>query len=362
MDPTILNNLNADITDTTKLLKNIKDNKNDEMLKLHNMYQLINQISNIMDNINLKKKIATPFLKWVGGKTQIIEQILDKMPNKINNYHELFLGGGSVLLGVLSLLNNNKISISGKIYAYDINAGLINVYKQIQTNADEVLKYIQYYINEYDKCKKNPEIVNDKKHINRNPKTKEEAMKCKESFYYWIRKKINTIENNTAEHAGLFIVINKTTFRGMYRTGPNGFNVPYGNYKTTPKMMTKEDITKVSSLIKDVEFICCDFETPLSNIKCNDYIYIDPPYVPENKKSFVGYNIDGFNLEQHIKLFNLIKQQKNIKFCMSNSNVKLVNDAFKDYNISQIKCRRSINAKNPQSTTTELIITNYYKL
>jgi len=81
--------------------------------------------------------------------------------------------------------------------------------------------------------------------------------------------------------------------------------------------------------------------------------------MPENKMSFVGYNSDGFNLEQHNKLFNLIKHKKNIKFCMSNSNVKAVSTAFKDYNILQLKCRRSINAKKPQSTTTELIITNY---
>ena len=235
----------------------------------------------------------------------------------------------------------------------------INIYKQIQINKDEVWKYIQYYINEYDKCKTNPQIINDKKQINRNPETKEEAMECKENYYYWIRKKFNTIENNSAEHAGLFIVINKTTFRGMYRSGPNGFNVPYGNYKTTPKMMSKEDINKISLLIKDVEFICYDFESSLSNVNCNDYIYLDPPYMPENEKSFVGYNNDGFNLEQHNKLFKLIKQKKNIKFCMSNSNVKSVFDVFKDYNISRIKCKRSINAKNPQSMTTELIITNY---
>lgn len=235
---------------------------------------------------------------------------------------------------------------------------MINAYKHIQNNKDDIYKLIHKYINEYDSC---PILQKSNKteNVNRNPSTIEEAMKCKENYYYWLRKKFNSIEKNTPEHAALFIVINKTTFRGMYREGPNGFNVPYGNYKTTPTMMTKQEINEISELLKDVIFVCCDFEEAFKNIKNGDYLYLDPPYAPETRTSFVDYNSSGFNIEKHNKLFEIIKKQKNIKFCMSNANVKLVYDSFKDYTMNTIQCKRSINSKKPQSTTTELIITNH---
>ena len=106
---------------------------------------------------NLQK----PFLKWVGGKTQIIQQLLNKFPNEMDNYHEIFLGGGSVLLAILSLQKQNKIKIKNKIYAYDINQVLINVYKHVQSNKDELYEYIKYYIDEF------KSIVGS--HINRSP-------------------------------------------------------------------------------------------------------------------------------------------------------------------------------------------------
>jgi DNA adenine methylase len=297
--------------------------------------------------------LTKPFLKWLGGKTQIIYYILAKTPTIINNYHEMFIGGGSVLLGNLTLQKYNKITIKGNVFAYDVNIGLINVYKQIQSNKDELYKYIQLYITTYDKC-----IIIKKSEVNRNATTIEDALKSKENYYYWMRKKFNSLDKTTVEHAALFIVINKTTFRGMYREGPNGFNVPYGNYKKTPLMISKQELSNLSDLIKDVKFVCCDFEVAFKNIKCNDYIYLDPPYMPETSTSFVKYNEMGFGIKKHNNLFNIIKTQKNIKFCMSNSNTKLVNDNFKNYKIEYIKCKRSINSKKPQSTTYEVIITN----
>ena len=94
-------------------------------------------------------KIQKPFLKWVGGKTQIIDKIISKIPNEINNYHELFLGGGSVLFAVLSLQKQHKIIIKNKIYAYDLNKDLINVYKNIQSNKEELFRIINVYLKQY---------------------------------------------------------------------------------------------------------------------------------------------------------------------------------------------------------------------
>ena len=295
-------------------------------------------------------KIQKPFLKWVGGKTQIINEIISKIPKEINNYYELFLGGGSVLFAILSLQKQNKIVIKNKIYAYDINSVLINVYKNIQNNKDELYKWITLYINEYDGI--------DGTIINRKPTSIEEAKTSKESYYYWIRSKYNNIDKSTIECSALFMFINKTCFRGMYREGPNGYNVPYGHYKKTPTIISETELNYISDLIKNVEFKHSSFSDSIKNIKEGDFVYLDPPYAPEHSKSFVGYVANGFNLDTHNLLFSEIKKLGKIKFVMSNAKVQLVTDNFKEYNCDDIIARRAINSKNPGSTTTEVIIYN----
>jgi len=295
-------------------------------------------------------KIQKPFLKWVGGKTQIIDSIVSKLPKEINNYHELFLGGGSVLFAILSLQKHNKILIKNKIYAYDINTNLINMYKNIQNNKEELYKILKSYFEEYDN------ITGDI--INRKPKNIEEAKTSKESYYYWIREKYNNIDINTIECSSLFMFINKTCFRGMYREGPNGYNVPYGHYKKTPSIISEIELNYISELIKNVEFKHNSFIDSIKNVKDGDFVYLDPPYAPENSKSFVGYVQDGFNLKTHELLFAEIKKLENIKFIMSNAKVDIVTDCFKDYNCDEIIARRAINSKNPGSTTIEVIIYN----
>ena len=143
-----------------------------------------------------KCKIQKPFLKWVGGKTQIIDNIISKIPKEINNYHELFLGGGSILFAILSMQKNNEIVIKNQIYAYDINLGLINLYKNIQKNKYELYKYIESYIKEYDSI--------DGIIIDRKPKSIIEAKTSKESYYYWMRNKFNNIDKNNIEYSALF--------------------------------------------------------------------------------------------------------------------------------------------------------------
>lgn len=309
-----------------------------------------------------------PFLKWVGGKTQIIDKIIKKFPKEINNYHELFLGGGSVLLALLSLRAQQKIIIKNKIYAYDINNALIHVYKHIQENADELYKYIEIYINDYDNINNSIKYDNMskeeekcKKTLIRNPTTLEDAKKYKESYYYWMRKTYNdSVDKTTVKCAALFMIINKTCFRGMYREGPNGFNVPYGHYKKTPTIITKENLTVISELIKDVEFVHADFCISIKNPVSGDFVYLDPPYAPINEDSFVGYVSGGFDLEKHKQLFCGIKEfnTNKIKFAMSNANVKLVIDNFVGYKCDNIVARRAINSKNPGSTAKEVIIYN----
>ena len=309
------------------------------------------KLSEIVTNNKMTDvKLQKPFLKWVGGKTQILGSIINKIPVEINNYHELFLGGGSVLLAVLSLQKQNKIVIKNKIYAYDVNSALINVYKHIQNNKEEVYKFINLYIKEYDTIEGG--------NVNRKPSTLEEAKTSKESYYYWVRNKYNNMDKNTVECAALFMFINKTCFRGMYREGPKGYNVPYGHYKKTPSIITESELNNISELIKDVVFMHSDYNSSIKNVKEGDFVYLDPPYAPENDKSFVGYVADGFSLEAHLKLFAEIKKFNKIKFVMSNAKVKLVTDNFEEYNCEDIIARRAINSKKPGSTTTEVIIYN----
>jgi len=300
-------------------------------------------------NIILQK----PFLKWVGGKTQHIQQIINSFPDNMENYHEIFLGGGSVLLALLSLQKAGLITINGSIYAYDLNKQLIQVYRHIQSNKDELIKRVQHYRNEYDKC---PTV--EKGTANRKPVNDTEAKTSRESYYYWMRKKFNLLKDLSIENSALFIMLNKTNFRGVYREGPNGYNVPFGHYKKTPTIISKSEIDKISTLIKDVVFIDADFNESINNSTEGDFVYLDPPYAPQNRKSFVGYTENGFDINMHKKLFKLTKAltTNNIKFAMSNANVELVKKSFDGYTFIEISARRAIHSKNPAAKTTDVLI------
>ena len=311
----------------------------------------MNTYCELLNNDFDKKHIQKPFIKWVGGKTQILDNIMNKIPLEIQNYHEVFLGGGSILLALLSLQKENKIIIKNKVYAYDINIALIYVYKNIQSNKERLYEFIQSYVKEYDEIQGTI--------INRKPINICEAKTSKESYYYWLRNQYNNMDKTSIECSSLFMFINKNCFRGMYREGPNGFNVPYGHYKKTSNIISKSDLDNISELIKDVEFIHSDFSNSMKNIKDGDFAYFDPPYAPENDKSFVNYVSDGFNIEMHNKLFYQIKNMENVKFVLSNAKVSLVLNEFDGYNIEDIVARRAINSKNPESVTTEVIIYNY---
>ena len=307
----------------------------------------------------IQNSLIKPFLKWVGGKTQIIDKIIDKFPKEINDYHEPFLGGGSVLFALLSLIENKEIKLNGHIYTYDLNERLIDVYKQIQNNKDELWEHLNKLIINYNSIELDSIEKEDNKRKNINPQTEGDGKKSKEHYYYYIRNLYNNSKNNI-EISAMFIFLNKTCFRGVYRESKNGFNVPYGNYKN-PSIMTKDILDNVSKMMQNVIFMNSSFEESLSNdFKKGDFVYLDPPYAPENSKSFVGYTKDGFTYDNHIELFNKIKMLKNndIKFAMSNAKVDLVLDNFNDCNIEDVKARRAINSKKPESKTTEVIVYN----
>lgn len=308
--------------------------------------------------------IQKPILKWVGGKTQLLSVILEKFPLEINNYHEPFIGGMSVLLGLLAYKNKGLINITGSIYAYDLNKELIYLYKNIQKYNIELFEATSLLIENYNSI----EILKldiDKKIKNKTMKTLKDSLKSKERYFYWIRNEYNNLSDSDKINligSSMFIFLNKTCFRGLYRVGPNGFNVPFGSY-ISPTILDKNHLDIIQQLIKDVEFIHMNFKESLLNISDGDFVYLDPPYIKENETSFVSYNKEGFDENSNQLLFELIENLsiENKKIMMSNSNSNKLYEIFdnNNYKLIQVEASRRINSKNPESKTTELIIMNY---
>jgi len=269
-------------------------------------------------------------IKWVGGKSKLFSSISSYYPDEINNYHELFVGGGSALLGLLYMINNDKIKVNGKIYAYDSNEILVAYYKQLQSNYSLLFDTVMQI---------------------KNAETDD-----KSEYYYSIRTLYNNRKNSDIMKVAQFVYLNKTCFRGVFRLNKSGgFNVPYGNYKN-PEIVNKEHLEKISQLFKNVEFICCDFEN-VKDIEEKDFVYMDPPYVPEKKGGFVSYSKSGFVKEKHKALFKLCNDMK-CKWVLSNSNTDIVKENLKKFNIQKIDARRAINSTNPAAKTKEVIIYN----
>jgi len=261
-----------------------------------------------------------PILKWVGGKTQILQKVLDKFPAEINDYHEPFMGGGSVFLGVLS---SPSIKVKGTVYASDANPHLVALYKKVQADPEGFIRDMELI------CKD-----------------------LSEERYYLVRG-----EFNKEPTPSRFLYLNKTGFRGLYREGPNGFNVPFGHNKA-PKVYDADHIREVSRIIKDVVFTCQSFKESLERVgDARDFVYLDPPYAPENATSFVSYTSSGFGKDEHELLFHMTRTLL-CPFLMSNSNVTVVRDAFPEpqFTTEIVVARRAINSKDPSAHTNEVLI------
>ena len=298
---------------------------------------------------NQSKFRSKPLLKWSGSKTQSADKILSNFPSEIDNYHELFLGGGSILLGLLKKIKQNKIKINCSINAYDINETLIYMFKNIQRTSHQLLLVINKIVKIYRDLSGTV--------INRNPRKLSEALTSKESYFYWIRSRFNKLsqeKKNTILGSSYFIFLNKTGSCGGYRVTSNGYNVPFGKY-ANPFIINDKHIKIVAKLIKNVNFYHLSFEKAFDKISTTDFMYLDPPCAPRNKKCIVASMTNGFSYEQHKLLFAKCKK---FKFLMSNSDVSIVNKKFKDkkFTIESFAPRKT---KSKFNSVNEVLIKSY---
>jgi DNA adenine methylase len=314
-----------------------------------------------MEEKNKSTKPTKPLLKWVGGKTQLLDTLLPLFPTEIQNYYELFIGGGSILL---ALLSETPRRIQGQIYAYDTNPVLISFYQHLQAQPQALHDILQEIIQEFQSITSTP-LTGDKPI--RKPQTLEEAKTSRESYYYWIRQQYNHLTAEQQQRAygvALFFFLNKTCFRGVFRVGPNGFNVPYGHY-VNPEIVNYEHWMEIHRLIQPVNFMGMDCSISMTLPQPGDFVYLDPPYVQETKTSFVGYSLEGFSLEKSRLLFYQCHQwiERGVSWVMSNSDTPLLNETFpetpeKKYHLQQVTCRRAINSKHPETIANEVIVSH----
>lgn len=288
-----------------------------------------------------------PFLKWVGGKTQILHYIRNQLTGgNFDIYYEPFLGGGSVLLLIISMINAKQLALK-KIIVSDINWQLICLYNSIKNEPSELMTKIdEIYINY-----KNAKVIEyEKRHKCILTSLKEAIKKGKKYVYYYFRKKYNDIKTPCIEVAAYFIILNKLCFRGLYRDGKNGFNTPYGNY-INPHIYNKNNIIKLSYLFNlyNVDFKHQSYEKIRPTDR--DLIYIDPPYYPIRKNAFESYSKHEFN---HDNLVKFTKRCKN--FLQSNSWCHFTIESYKQYENKKILCKRRINSKKPEDHDYEIMI------
>ncbi|NPA03382.1 MAG: DNA adenine methylase [Epsilonproteobacteria bacterium] len=270
-----------------------------------------------------------PFLKWVGGKRNLLPQLLPLTPKKFNTYFEPFLGGGALFF---ELYNLGRIK---KAYLFDKNEELINSYLVVKESPQELLKLLKEFQQHHSK-----------------------------KFYYdiraWDRKKRL---KDPLVRAARFIYLNKTCFNGLYRVNKQGFfNVPLGRYKN-PKIFDEENILLASLALQQATLKVADFSKVLSLANKQDFIYFDPPYYPLNKTSnFTSYTSENFLEKEQRRLFDLFVNlsKKGVRLMESNSNTPFIKELYHSFFIHTVFTSRAINSNpNKRGKISEVVIRNY---
>ena len=295
-----------------------------------------------------KKVELKPFVKWVGGKGQLIEQLEKHIPSYgekvLTKYAEPFVGGGALLFDILSKYNFESL------YIGDTNAELINAYNVVKNNVEELIKKLTDIQLAFV-----PVDENGRKY-----------------YYYTVREKFNSLilnKDTAIEKASLFIFLNKTCFNGLYRVNKKGqFNVPMGAYKN-PTICDEKNLRNVSEALQNVNIVCADYSLSKDFIDKDTFVYLDPPYRPISQTaSFTSYNADCFDDNEQIRLAKFIDEinLSGAKIMLSNSDPQNVNpedtffeELYKAYTINKVEATRAINSKgDSRGKIKELLICN----
>lgn len=317
-----------------------------EDCKLPNLFTIMNIKHN-----DYKKIKARPFLKWAGGKGQLLTEIAEYYPfekGNINRYVEPFVGGGAVLFDILSKYKLEYVCIN------DINVDLINTYRTIQRDTDKLIDIL--------------ENMQEKFLALDTEERKKFFLEQRERYNFLKIRNINN--DNNCEKAGLLIFLNKTCFNGLYRVNKKGlFNVPVGSYKK-PLICDEENLRTIAKLLQNTEITCGDYTKIADRIDDKTFVYIDPPYRPlNNTSSFTAYTANAFDDDEQIRLSKFVQliSEKGARILESNSDPKNnnSNDDFFDkiyisYNIKRVSATRMINSKSSgRGKISELLISNF---
>lgn len=271
-----------------------------------------------------KKIKVQPFLKWAGGKSQLLEQYAVFFPQKYNRYLEPFLGGGAVFF----YLEPDEAILS------DYNKDLIQCFLVVKNNVKQLINLLKTHKEHHGK-----------------------------EYFEEMRKDYNTKKLGKVERVAILIYLNKTCFNGLYRVNSKGeFNVPFGKYKN-PAIFDEENLLAASKLLKQTKLYNGDFSKVLDYAGRDDFVYLDPPYYPLNKtSSFTSYTAERFLEEEQERLANVFKEldKKKCKVMLSNSDTKFIKNLYKDYRIEVVKANRAISCVgDKRGPINELVILNY---
>lgn len=287
--------------------------------------QILRQMSSNLEYMTVKNiSLPRPFVKWVGGKRQLLGVLNAAAPKNFGRYYEPFVGGGAFLFSQLP----NSATIS------DANPELINCYEVIRDDVDGLIRSLVTHKNE-------------------------------EEHFYTVRAK-DLKKLTKVQRASRIIFLNKTCFNGLYRENKSGqFNSPFGRYEN-PKITDKENLLAISEYLNtdSIEIYCEGYQSILSKAVAGDFVYFDPPYVPMTKTaSFASYVKGGFGLQDQSELADVFAElaHNNVQVMLSNSNTELIHNLYQEFNIKIIHASRSINCKGGLrgKEANEVLITNY---
>lgn len=272
-------------------------------------------------------KLIRPFLKWAGGKRQLLPELIEHMPDAYNNYYEPFIGGGALLFK----LQPKKAVIS------DSNRELISCYSVIRDSLDELIEDLRQHRNE-------------------------------EEYFYQVREwdRKDCFKSKTpVQKASRIIFLNKTCYNGLFRVNSQGqFNAPFGRYKN-PNILDEAVLKAVSSYLNasKIKILNQDFSKTVAKARKNDFIYFDPPYDPiSDTASFTGYDINGFNKDEQKRLRDIFVKlsDKGCKVLLSNAHTDFICDLYQDYTRICVKATRAINSKaSRRGKIDEILVKNY---